>query len=795
MRRLFLLNLVALVGCSGDEAEPDKDNRAPSAPEVVISPAAPVTTDPLAVVVVRGASDADGDAVSYRYQWFVDGTFRGELTGDTVPADATHKGESWRVSVVATDGAADAEPAAAEVTIANSAPSVVLTAPESPGAGVDLVVGAVAEDPDGDAVTLSWTWTVDGAAAEVTAETVPGALLRRGQVWVGTATPWDGEVAGGAASVTVEIANALPVVDALTLDATELREGDTVTATASATDADGDAVSLTYAWAVDGVVVREGASPTLTSAWFSRDQVVEVGVTANDGAADGATVWSDPLLVLDTAPTISAVGITPLGAVAQDDLTCAAVTDDVDGDPVTVDYTWTVSGAIVGTGAVLPAGTVARDDAVVCTAVASDGTEDSAPSTASLTIGNALPVLSGVSVSPTTVTESDTLAASVSGASDADGDGVTWAYRWYVNGVAVATSGSVSGADFDRDDSVYVQVTPWDGRDFGAAVVSAPVVIQNSAPEVLGASITPSAPGTNDTLTASATTADVDDDPVTVRYAWYVNGVPAASTSTLPGTAIVRGDSVYVTATPSDGTTTGAAVASSVVTVGNTAPSAPGVSIAPSDPADDDDLICSVTASTDADADRITYTVAWTVDGAPYTGATTTVRAGDTVPASATSDDQEWVCTVTASDGTDSTAGSASTRVGPLRIYGSVSMLIGNWSGWSYSYITCTGTITADLEGDLIVGESTDCRDSWGYIHAFDFNMDTSDTSQPTGDGVYYGPGDCGYVDYTDPEFDLTATWDAATEELTASFSARSVAPVCPYWWDVTATIAGQVYR
>jgi formylglycine-generating enzyme required for sulfatase activity len=85
----------------------------------------------------------------------------------------------------------------------------------------------------------------------------------------------------------------------------------------------------------------------------------------------------------------------------------------------------------------------------------------------------------------------------------------------------------------------------------------------------------------------------------------------------------------------------------------NTAPSAPGVSIDPAEPsAGVDDIICSMdSGSSDADGDTVTYTITWDVDGSPYSGATTTSETGDTIPASATSADEEWTCTVTPNDG------------------------------------------------------------------------------------------------------------------------------------------------
>jgi hypothetical protein len=107
------------------------------------------------------------------------------------------------------------------------------------------------------------------------------------------------------------------------------------------------------------------------------------------------------------------------------------------------------------------------------------------------------------------------------------------------------------------------------------------------------------------------------------------------------------GESWTCTVTPNDGELDGTAASASVtIAQGNRAPSAPTVSINPSAPTDDDVLTCVIdTESVDPDGDAVTYTYAWSVDGAD-TGVTST-----TVSPSATESGEQWTCTVTASDG------------------------------------------------------------------------------------------------------------------------------------------------
>ena len=50
------------------------------------------------------ATDEDGDAVSYNYQWYKDSALMSGYTTSTVAAARTTKGEVWMVEVTATDG-------------------------------------------------------------------------------------------------------------------------------------------------------------------------------------------------------------------------------------------------------------------------------------------------------------------------------------------------------------------------------------------------------------------------------------------------------------------------------------------------------------------------------------------------------------------------------------------------------------------------------------------------------------------------------------------------------------------
>jgi hypothetical protein len=141
-------------------------NTAPTLTSATISPANPGTNDVLSIALV--ATDLDNDDISYTYAWYVDGVAAGsDATLDG--ASAFSKGQTVAALVTPTDGSDAGGPVfASSVTVENSAPSAV-TVQINPAAPVasqnDLVCGITGGiDPDGDSLTHTFTWTVDGVA-------------------------------------------------------------------------------------------------------------------------------------------------------------------------------------------------------------------------------------------------------------------------------------------------------------------------------------------------------------------------------------------------------------------------------------------------------------------------------------------------------------------------------------------------------------------------------------------------------------------------------------------------------
>lgn len=271
-------------------------------------------------------------------------------------------------------------------------------------------------------------------------------------------------------------------------------------------------------------------------------------------------------------PTVDSISLTPTLATEASTLTCAATGSDLDGDPVTFAYSWTVNGGSIGaTTATLNGIDFNKSDSVVCTATPNDGTEDGLPANSNLVmIQNTPPTVASVSLTPLSATETTTFTCTPMGISDIDADAVTLSYGWLVNGAGIPpTTSTLTGTWFNKNDAVSCTVTPDDGFGPGATVTSNLVIVDNTPPSLGSVTLTPVSPTDSNTLTCSVGgIVDLDADAVFFFFAWNVNGSPIGQTTSTLGPAFSNvGDTVQCVATPDDGFTTGIPGFSNIETV------------------------------------------------------------------------------------------------------------------------------------------------------------------------------------------------------------------------------------
>ena len=566
-------------GTDSDGTSVTVGNTDPVVDSVAISPSTGVTTSEV-LTCTAIASDADGGSPTLSYAWSNGTVPLGTRATMTLSPSSCSPGDTIACAATALDADGGTGSGSSSVSVINSAPTVssVAIRPDPAFAADTLTCGHSGfYDPDGDADASTYSWSVGGGVVG-TASSLSAAFLG-GDTVTCTVTPFDGTDSGTAVSDSLEVSNTPPDLDDVVLSPDPAYEGDSLTcAPGSYADDDGDSVTFSYGWLVEGVDPGETGS-TLSSAWFDRDEAVSCTVTPSDGMDDGAAVGSNVVVISNSPPSISTVTVSPASPTASDTLTCSySGYSDADGDADASTYTWTAGGTIVGSSRTL-SGAFGSGDTVVCTVTPHDGTDPGTAVSDSVVVENEPPEVLSVTLSPSSVYTNDTITATVS-TSDPDGDYVTVSYAWYVDGTLVAETGSsLDGAVyFEKDQEVYVVVTPNDGVEVGLPMTSSTVTIQNSAPTTATVAISPEVPveGIDDMVCViEHESDDADGDGVTYTFTWSVDGTSWGGGT---DTTVWEGDTVGVddiaaretwkcTVVPTDGSDDGASAEAEVEVV------------------------------------------------------------------------------------------------------------------------------------------------------------------------------------------------------------------------------------
>ena len=468
-------------------------NTAPTAPEVAIQPNPALAGADLKAVITAPATDVDTSLqqpLTYAYAWAVDGQLS-NYTGESLPAGVIKKGQLWQVSVTASDGVEAGLPGVATLTVGNTAPETPLISTESASVGLlgKIVVSQSnpqASDVDGDPVTTTFAWQVDGVTIPAAAGSGltlvelanGGAKLQVGSVISITATASDGTATATSlpVAVTVSDADAIcpSVLSPCALASICNENGSFAPVCSCPTGSIGDGTvcvsavvaSVGLAGEVTQVglttAIGAGAKKPLTLQILDSTGTVVASVALTDGGqtldakllagnqqwtlqildVDGKVVASDTRAIFgDTPPSAPVVTLGPANPTTLTGvLLVAAISSDPDVDQVlTYSYSWSKNGQPTGiTTPGLLAGAVKKGELWLLEVVASDGIAVSLPGQATVLIGNASPSAFNVNL-PAKVQNLDPLTAVVAPAakSDADGDPLTYAAQWFIDGEAV----------------------------------------------------------------------------------------------------------------------------------------------------------------------------------------------------------------------------------------------------------------------------------------------------------------------------------------------------------------------
>ncbi len=247
------------------------------------------------------------------------------------------------------------------VSVANRAPtaSVALNT-SSPKTNDTLTATVTRSDPDGDPVSLHYTWKVDGQIKKQTDtsnltdtfelsdpnNTIHGA--DKGQVVTVEVTPKDATLTGATATASATVADSPPTVN-VTLSSTSPGTNDTLTAnTTTPADADGDSVTLSFVWKRNNVVIPGATGNTLdlsVAGHGDKGDKITVEVTPSDGTLSGTPATAPPAAVVNSAPVVDTAVISPSNPAANSLLSVTVTSHDPDGDAVTNAFQWLRGGS------------------------------------------------------------------------------------------------------------------------------------------------------------------------------------------------------------------------------------------------------------------------------------------------------------------------------------------------------------------------------------------------------------------------------------------------------------------
>lgn len=199
-RRLLL---ILLASCAPDEVPAP----APQVLSLRILPEEPSALDPI------GAISSVDHADETELLWTIDGQLVGE--GPVLEPGNHHHGDVVELSAVAVRGDARSEPLVAEVLIANSAPGApeVSLNPQQPALGDSMSCTGVAEDPDEEELSYTYTWLADGLLWDGPGEdqVLDAAELSEAQTWRCDVVASDGELRSevGSAEVDVQVCDGI----------------------------------------------------------------------------------------------------------------------------------------------------------------------------------------------------------------------------------------------------------------------------------------------------------------------------------------------------------------------------------------------------------------------------------------------------------------------------------------------------------------------------------------------------------------------------------------------------------
>jgi hypothetical protein len=395
-----------------------------------------------------------------------------------------------------------------------------------------------------------------------------------------------------------------------------------------ASDAEGAEVEVLIDWFEEGEPRNSlDGELTVPAEMTVRGVTWSVVVRAFDGNSYGAAE-QDKVTIGNTPPSIESAVIEPEAGNMITEFTCSAKgVADADGDEVTVAYAWLVNEelAVEQETNIFLANQLVKNDSLVCQTTPEDKWDAGVPVLSGpVLIGNNPPSGGEALVEPPAGDKNTVFFCVAGGATDPDGDKVTYDFAWMVNGDPIpgAEGQQLEGGQVKKADILRCRVTPTDGSANGQWFDSNLIVLANIPPTIGGAKILPAEGDSLTTFTCEAIDAfDGDDDLLKSKVVWMVNGDIVLGQSELelaPG-PFGKGDEVSCAISLWDGDVwTESVAATESAMVVNTLPTIESVTINPPVGTVETTFSCVADGWTDPDlGDLFEVTYLWLVNGEP----------------------------------------------------------------------------------------------------------------------------------------------------------------------------------
>ena len=630
------------------------------------------------VFFVGQVSDTEDAVDSLDIEWIsdIDGSLTAniEVSSGGQASSAAYLSEGEHLITLAVTDSTDKreiDTTTIQVGPPNSAPSCEITAPDSGSTLVNgnlMVLEAIVSDPNitADQLSIEWSSDTDGTLGTSTANTDGSVNFSVPELSQNTHTITlrvEDELEETCVdSILIQVGTPPSITIQSPTDGESINETDAVVFTVLVEDEQSQPDEVTLTWTLDGSPYTSLGATSSGIAEFT-EQGLSIGthtlsILGTD--PDGLTDSDQISFAINGAPSAPSVEILPLTAYTTDDLSLNVLSPSIDpeGQMVTESIQWYKNG-VLETGATsntLPAMNTNKGDTWRVDVTPSDGLMNGPVGSATITISNAAPTISNVSISPNSGVTSDDILTCVGIVQDSD-DVIAPTYTWNINGqTATGASINLSNYAISSGDVVTCTVEADDG--FASPVTqSSSVVVENRAPIISGVSISPTLLYSNSTVSCTVLSQDPDGDSLTETILWLANGQSIGSGNTITLTGLVTpNDAIACEATVDDGNDTTTDTSTPII-VQNTLPTAPTVLVSSSNgnsspAAEQDDLFCTIVGtSTDIDGDTLTYNFYWTGPNGQNIVHTGMIGPVDTLLANTPTTEGLWICSVEASDG------------------------------------------------------------------------------------------------------------------------------------------------